>query len=89
MLKYTGVELELIMDPDRHQMVEQSMHGGISNISHQPPTSYHPSMDMYNGDEEPITLTYQDANLLYSWAMSQMLPLKAMNGYQHLMRLIF
>ena len=27
-------------------------------------------------NEEPRTLTYPDANSLYSWAMSQMLPLK-------------
>ena len=33
-------------------------------------------MDTYNENEEPRTLTYQDANSLYSWAMSQMLPLK-------------
>ena len=32
MLKYRGVELELITDPAMHLMVEQSMHGGISNI---------------------------------------------------------
>ena len=34
MLKYTGVELELITDPDMHQMVEKSMRGDISNICH-------------------------------------------------------
>ena len=33
-------------------------------------------MDTYNENEEPRTLTYQDANSLYSWAMSQMLALK-------------
>ena len=33
-------------------------------------------MDTYNENEEARTLTYQDANSLYSWAMSQMLPLR-------------
>ena len=33
-------------------------------------------MDTYNENEVPRTLTYQDANSLYSWAMSQMLPLR-------------
>ena len=33
-------------------------------------------MDTYNENEELRTLTYQDANSLYSWAMSQMLPLR-------------
>ena len=32
MLQYTGVELELITDPDIHLMVENSTHGGISNV---------------------------------------------------------
>ena len=72
MLKYTNVELELITDPDMHQMVEKS----IGNICHQYATSNHPCMDTYNENEEPMTLTYQDANSLYSWAMSQMLPLE-------------
>ena len=52
------------------------MRGGIRNISHRYATSNHPDMDTYNRDEEPRTLIYQDANSLYSWAMSQMLPLK-------------
>ena len=68
MLKYTGVELELITDPDMHQMVGKSMRGGISNICHRHAT--------YNEKEEPKTLTYQDANSLYAWAMSQMIPLR-------------
>ena len=33
-------------------------------------------MDVHNRDEEPRTFTYQDANLLHSWAMPQMLPLR-------------
>ena len=53
------------------------MCGGISNICHRHATSNHPSMDKYNENEEPRTLTYQDANSPYSWAMSQMLPLKS------------
>ena len=76
MPKYTGVELELITDPDMHQMVEKSMCGGISNINHHYATSNHPSMDAYNENEEPRTLTDQDANSLYSWVMSQMLPIR-------------
>ena len=48
-LKFTGVELELITDPDMHQMVGKSMRGGISNISHRYATSNHPSMDTYKG----------------------------------------
>ena len=59
-----------------HLMVGESMRGGISNICHRHAISNHPSMDTYHENEEPRTLTNQDANSLYSWAMSQMLPLK-------------
>ena len=34
MLKYTGVELDLITDMDMYQMVEKGIRGGISQISH-------------------------------------------------------
>ena len=36
MLKYTGVELESITDPDMHLMLKKSMRGGVSNICHRP-----------------------------------------------------
>ena len=52
------------------------MRGYISNISHRYATPNHPDMDTYNVNEEPRTLTYQDANPLYPWAMSQMLRVK-------------
>ena len=81
MLKYTGVELELITDSDMHQMVQKSMRGGISNICHRYAPSNHPNMDTYE-NEKPRTLTYQDVNSLYSWAMShKCFLLKALNGY--------
>ena len=49
----------------------------FSNICHRHSTSHHPDIDTYNENEEPRTLTYHDANSLYSWAMSQMLPLRS------------
>ena len=76
MLKYTDVELDLITDVDMYQMVEKGIRGGISNISHRYATANHPSMVTYNEKEKIRTLTYQDANALYSWAMSQLLPIK-------------
>ena len=78
-----GVGVET--DPDMHQMVEKSMCGGISNMSHRYATLNYPSIDKYNENEKPRTLTYQDANALYAWAMSQMLPLRVLEW----MRLIF
>ena len=37
-------------------------------------------MDKYDDNAELRTLTYQDANSLYSWAMSQMFPLRGFKG---------
>ena len=71
MLKYTKIELDLITGTDMYQMVEK---GGNSNISHMYAASNHPNMTTYNENEKIRTLTYQDANALYSWAMSQLLP---------------
>ena len=48
----------------------------LVKFCHQHATSNHPIVHMYNDKEEPRTLTYQDANSLYSWAMSQVLPLR-------------
>ena len=75
MLKYTGVELDLITDTDMHQMEERDMRGVISNISHWYATSNHPNMDTYNENEETRILMYQDAYPLYSWAIRFLLRL--------------
>jgi len=81
MLKYTNVHLDLITDPDMYQMVEDNIRGGISNISHRHAIANIDEIDIpnpesYNADEPITHLTYLDANALYSWAMSQMLPHK-------------
>ena len=73
-LKYTEVELELINDIDMYQMVERGIRGGISMISHRFAEANLPQMDSYNSEQRLRTLTYQDANALYSWAMCQSLP---------------
>ena len=81
MLKYTGVELDLITDPDMHQMVEKSMRGLVTFVISTPPRII--PTDTYNGNEEARTLTYQDAKCHKCFL------LKALNGYRNLMRLIF
>ena len=70
MLTYTGVELDLITNTYMYQMVERGMPGGIGKITQRYATSNHLNMDTYNKNEEPRTLTYQDANSVYSGAMS-------------------
>ena len=76
MLKYTEVELDLITDIDMYQMVEKGMRGGVSQISHRYAESNYPTMKTFDQNKPTKVLTYQDANSLYSWAMSQPLPTK-------------
>jgi len=59
-----------------YQMVEKGMRGGISSINHRHATANHPRMEDYDINEKIRTLVYLDANALYSWAMSQFLPMK-------------
>ena len=74
-LKKTGVRLELLTDPDMLLMFEHGIRGGITQVVHR----YAKANNKYMGDKfEPKECTrflqYLDANNLYGWAMSQLLP---------------
>lgn len=73
-LKMTGVQLELLTDPDMHLFVEKGLRGGIAMISQR----YANANNRYLSDYDPCQpsnyLMYLDANNLYGWAMSQSLP---------------
>ena len=74
-LKKTGVKLELLTDPDMLLMFELGIRGGISQAVHR----YARANNKYMGDkfvpkECTSFLQYLDANSLYGWAMSQLLP---------------
>lgn len=62
-LKYTKVELELIKDPDMHQMIESGIRGGVSVISHRHARANNPHVDGYNAAEPESYLWYIDANV--------------------------
>jgi len=67
-LKFTGIELELIVDQDAYLMIKNNMRGGIATISHRYAEGYDPS-------ELTSYMTYLDSNNLYGDAMSNPLPL--------------
>ena len=73
-LKMTGVELELLTDPDMYLFVEEGLRGGISMITHRHAKANNPYVEGYDPEKEHNYLMYLDANNLYGWAMSQSLP---------------
>ena len=74
-LKKTGVRLELLTDPDMLLMFERGIRGGIIQAVHQYATVNNKYMgELYDPKSESIFLQYLDANNLYGWTMSQLLP---------------
>ena len=74
-LKKTGVNLELLKDPDMLLMFERGIRGGITQSVHKWAIVNNPYMGCeYNPLQPTNYLQYLDANNLYGWAMSQPLP---------------
>ena len=73
-LKKTEVELELITDPDMLLMVEKGIRGGICHAILRYAKAKNKYMKDYNKDEEESFLQYNDANNLYGFAISELLP---------------
>jgi hypothetical protein len=63
MASKNDVELELVTDPNIHQIIEQVIHGAISTITHR-----------HADASDQQALLYIDANNLYGHAMNEPLP---------------
>src|SRR6266550_465384 len=69
-LRYTRVELEQIVDPDMHLMIENMVRGGVSMISQR-----YALADHTKGDESQYIM-YWDATNLYGNSLSDVLPVR-------------
>ena len=73
-LKMTGVNLELLTDPDMHLFVEKGLRGGMAVITKRHAKANNAYLKDYDEERESNHVIYLDANNLYGWAMSQSLP---------------
>ena len=76
MLKFTGVELELLTDADMMLMFMEGIRGGLSCIMRRYVKANNKYMVNYDSNEESIYLIPVDANNLYGHAMQFKLPYK-------------
>lgn len=74
MLKYTGIELRILRDPDMYLMIESGIRGGVSMITKKHAVANNPYLESYDPAKPHRFLMYLDANNLYGWAMSQKMP---------------
>lgn len=74
MLKYTGVNLELLRDYDMILMIEKGIRGGICQASHRYAKANNSFMKDFDPNKESTFISYQDCNNLYGQAMSRSLP---------------
>lgn len=75
-LRYTGVELELLTDPDMLHFFKSSVRGGVSTCVCRKSLANNAFLLNYDPSQPTKYIMYLDATNLYGYAMSQYLPQK-------------
>ena len=73
-LKMKDMKLDLFTDTDQHLFIEEGIRGGVVMIGHWYTQAYIPCMENYDASKRNSNIMYLDANNLYGWVMSQLLP---------------
>jgi hypothetical protein len=85
MLKYTGVELDLLTEIDMIHFLRKGIRGGITQCSHRISNANNPFMPNYDQEKEKLYNIYLDANNLYGFAMSGHLPYDQFSWVENLL----
>jgi len=80
-LTFNKVQLKMTTDSEQYLMVESGIRGAVSQISHWFAEANNELAGDYNPSEPKNFITYLDANNLYGWGRSQLLP---QGGFQWL-----
>jgi hypothetical protein len=73
-LKKTNANLELLTNIDDYMFFEQAIRGGICMISKRYARANNKYMKSFDPSKPSKFIAYLDANALYSWSMTQLLP---------------
>ena len=73
-LKMKDMKLDLFTDTDQHLFIEEGIRGRVVMIGHWYTQAYIPCMKNYDSSKRNSNIMYLDANNLYGWVMSQLLP---------------